>query len=158
MTIKSPNHKFHLLLHSADLLQEHLSVKLLALGITSSQARVIKALNRLGKISQIDLAREFDITAASMSTMTSRLTALGFITTQKDPANAKRNLLSLTSKGTGVIDDIEVVWASVDEYIEGLIGKDKLEAIGELAQELRDSLGGHKPGEKPIVKSKGKYD
>ncbi|MFT2092419.1 MarR family winged helix-turn-helix transcriptional regulator [Paraglaciecola sp. 2405UD69-4] len=152
MTIKSSKHKFHLLLHSADLLQEYLSVKLLALGITSSQARVIKALNRLGKISQIDLAREFDITAASMSTMTSRLTALGFITTQKDPANAKRNLLSLTPKGTAIIDDIEIAWASVDEYIEELIGKEKQHTLAELTQELRDSLGGHKPGERPASK------
>lgn len=153
MTIKSSKNKFHLLLHSADLLQEYLNAKLLTLGITSSQARVIKALNRLEKTSQIDLAREFDITAASMSTMTSRLTALGFVITQKDPVNAKRNLLSLTPKGAAIIDDIEKTWASVDDYIEELIGREKQHTLAELTQELRDSLGGHKPGERPTSKS-----
>ena len=152
MTIKPSKHKFHLLLHSADLIQEYLSVKLLALGITSSQARVIKALNYIGKTSQIDLAKEFDITAASMSTMTSRLIALGFITTQKDPANAKRNLLSLTPRGIAIIDDIEMAWASVDEYIQARIGKEKQHTLAELTQELRDSLGGRKPDKKPIIK------
>ena len=146
MTIKPSKHKFHLLLHSADLIQEYLSVKLLALGITSSQARVIKALNHLGKTSQVDLAKEFDITAASMSTMTGRLTALGFIATQKDPVNAKRNLLSLTPKGTAIIDDIEMAWANVDEYIQARIGKEKQHTLAALTQELRDSLGGRKPG------------
>lgn len=154
MTIKPSKHKFHLLLHSADLIQEYLSVKLLALGITSSQARVIKALNHLEKTSQIDLAKEFDITAASMSTMTSRLIALGFISTQKDPANAKRNLLSLTPKGIAIIDDIEMAWASVDEYIQVRIGKEKQHTLAALTQELRDALGGRKPGKEQESKPK----
>lgn len=148
MTKKKSNYQFHLLLHSADLIQEYLRCKLLELDITPSQARVIKALNMFNEVSQVDLAREFGITAASMSTMTSRLIASGFIKTEKDPVNAKRNLLSLTAKGIGILDDIEVAWASVDQYMEDGIGRDNLDSLSELTLLLRNSVGGHKPGEK----------
>ncbi|MEO9273236.1 MarR family winged helix-turn-helix transcriptional regulator [Marinomonas sp. 5E14-1] len=114
-------------------------------GLLPKQARVIKALNRMHSVSQIDLAREFGITAASMSTMTARLIALGFIECEKDPINTKRNLLSLTAKGTAVLDDINHAWLSVDTYIEEIIGRDPQQELAKLTLLLRDSLGGKSP-------------
>ncbi|MEH6454403.1 MAG: MarR family transcriptional regulator [Psychromonas sp.] len=148
MAKQTHQHKFHLLLHSADLIHEHLRIELLALDITPQQARVIKALSRKECVSQIDLAREFDITAASMSTMTVRLITSGFIKTEKDPINAKRNLLSLTEKGSAILNDISLVWDSVDVYMEEMIGNDNLDTLTDLTTLLRNSLGGCKPGTK----------
>ncbi|MBQ4832071.1 winged helix-turn-helix transcriptional regulator [Pseudoalteromonas sp. MMG010] len=138
-------YKFHLLLHSADLIQEYLRVKLLPFGLTPNQARVIKTINLMGNISQVELAREFNITPASMSTMTSRLIALNLIKSQKDAKNAKRNLLRLSSKGHNLVNDISQVWQSVDEYIEQNIGIENTTALAELSEMLRDSLGGRMP-------------
>jgi len=141
-------HNFHLLLHSADLVHEYLRSQLLPLNLTPQQARVIKTLSRLGEVSQVDLAREFAITPASMSTMTTRLIAADFIVTRKDPINAKRNLLRLTSKGEGSLNDITLVWTNVDKYIEDKIGVNKQQELTELTLLLRDSLGGFIPGTK----------
>lgn len=147
MTKARKSHQFHLLLHAADLVQDHLRVQLLPLEVSPQQARVIKALGRMGTVSQVDLAREFGITAASMSTMTSRLIALDLIAAQKDPSNAKRNLISLTGKGEALLGDISRVWAGVDTFIEEKIGSDNTQELAELARLLRDALGGRRPGD-----------
>lgn len=140
------SYSFHCLLHTADLIQDHLHIRLAPLGISSQQARVIKALGFLGPISQIELAREFGITAASMSTMTSRLIALELIAAEKDALNAKRNLLSLTDKSKALLDDIDRAWASTDAVIEESIGQENMQELTELTRQLRDALGGRKPG------------
>lgn len=146
MPKKRHSYQFHCLLHAADLIQDYLRTQLLPLGVSPPQARVIKALGFLGPISQIELAREFGITAASMSTMTSRLITLELIAAQKDPQNAKRNLISLTAKGEALIDDISQAWASTDTFMAESIGSDNAQALTELTRQLRDALGGRKPG------------
>lgn len=140
------SYKFHSLLHAADLVQGHLRTQLLPLGISSPQARVIMALSFLGPISQIELAREFGITAASMSTMISRLIALELIAAEKDPENAKRNLIQLSRNGEALLGDIEQAWARTDEFMEESIGGENAQALTVLARQLRDALGGRKPG------------
>ena len=140
------SHKFHYLLHSADLLQDYLRAQLAPLEISPHQARVIMALNRMGEVSQIDLAREFDIAAASMSTMTSRLIALGLIRSRKDPANAKRNIVSLTKQGKALVGDIDRVWTGVDEYVAEKLGARDVSKLAALTLSLRDALGGRRPG------------
>ncbi len=138
-------HKFHYLLHSADLVHDYLRVQLLPLEVSPHQARVVKALSRMGPVSQIDLAREFDITAASMSTMTARLITLDLIQVEKDPSNAKRNVISLTKKGQTISPKISRAWANVDAFIEDKIGAKNREKLAELTLSLRDSLGGRSP-------------
>ncbi|MGQ7848380.1 MarR family winged helix-turn-helix transcriptional regulator [Granulosicoccus sp. 3-233] len=138
--------KFHYLLHSADLIHDHLRTQLSPFNLSPQQARVIKALNRMGPVSQIELAREFGITAASMSTMTTRLIALNYVSAEKDPVNAKRNLISLTDDGRALIADIDQTWAQVDVFMENRIGGDNVDKLAELTRLLRDSLGGRVPG------------
>ncbi|GAB5451173.1 MAG: hypothetical protein Hals2KO_15010 [Halioglobus sp.] len=147
------SYKFHYLLHSADLINDYLRVQLLPLEISPHQARVIKALERIGPVSQIDLAREFDIAAASMSTMTARLVARGLIKSEKDPLNAKRNIVSLTRKGRALTGEISRVWASIDAFMGEKIGTKDMVKLAELTRSLRDSLGGRSPGSKQEVSS-----
>ena len=138
--------KFHFLLHSADLIQDHLRIQLSPFNLSPRQARVIKALNRIGPMSQIELARQFGITAASMSTMTTRLIALNYVSAEKDPHNAKRNIISLTDDGKALVGDIDRTWEDVDLFMEEKIGSDNAEKLAELTRLLRDSLGGRPPG------------
>ena len=113
-------------------MQDYLRTQLSPLGVSPPQARVIKALGRLGPISQIELARELGITAAPMSTVTSRLIALELIAAEKDPQNAKRNLISLTAKGEALLDDISRAWAGTDAFMEESIGSDNAQALSDL--------------------------
>jgi DNA-binding MarR family transcriptional regulator len=91
-----------LLLHSAALVEERLRLRLAELGIPPRQARVLDALDRMKKASQADLAREFDLTPASMSTMTGRLLDSGLILRSPHPDEARSNVLQLSDKGMGV--------------------------------------------------------
>lgn len=142
------SYKFDYLLHSADLIKDYLRVQLLPLEISPHQARVIKVLDRMGPVSQIDLAREFGITAASMSTMTARLIALGLVRSEKDPLNAKRNVISLTRKGKALRRKINQVWESADAFMEEKIGAKNMVKLAEITRSLRDSPGGLVPDDK----------
>ena len=145
-------YKLHLLLHSADLIDEQLRIELAALGIKPRQARVLSSLNRLKTASQVELAREFNVTPASMSTMTSRLIAAGYISRKPDPEAPRSNQLKLTRKGDALVSDIRATWAKIDTVIEDAIGLKKAQELAQLTEELRDALGGWVPGTKPSAK------
>ncbi len=138
-------HDFHGLLHSADLVETALRRKLAPLGIQPRQARVVEALARMGPVSQADLAAAFRITPASMSTMTDRLAAAGYLTRTVDPASRRQNLLELTAKGRNLLAAIDEAWSAVDDTIRVVLGDDAATFFHQ-ARRLRDGLGGTIPG------------
>lgn len=143
--MQADQHDFHGLLHSADLVETILRQKLAPLGIHPRQARVLEAMGRTGPVSQSDLASAFGVTSASMSTMTDRLLAAGYITRAIDPASRRQNVLELTDKGRALLAGISEAWAAVDDTIRAVLGKDSA-AFLDLARRLRDGLGGTIPG------------
>ena len=146
MKKENRSNKLHYLLHSAALIEKCLTTQLQTLGLGPRQARVIGALHRLGPTSQVDLARECDITAASMSTMTSRLISAGYITRETDPLEVRRNTLTLTDLGLSLVDDIKKKWTEVDHIIEKAIGVEDSKTLANLTRNLRNALGGRAPG------------
>ena len=146
MKEKNRSNKLHYLLHSAALIEKCLTTQLKTLGLGPRQARVIDALNRMGSTSQAELARECGITAASMSTMTSRLISAGYITRKTDPLEMRRNTLTLTDLGLSLLNDIKKKWTEVDHIIENAIGVEESKTLAHLTRELRNALGGRAPG------------
>lgn len=142
-------YKFHYLLHAAHLLEERLRARLMPLGVQPRQARVLDALERMGAASQVDLADAFGLTAASMSTMTSRLQKAGLITRRRDRSERRSNVLKLTDKGQDLLKAIYEAWRETDGDVADLIGVDKADQLGELTYQLRNALGGRTPGSEP---------
>lgn len=134
--------KLHPLIHSATLIEDLLRVELKPIGIGPRKARVMNVLYLMGSASQGELAREFGITRASMSTMTSRLIAGGFITRKVDEDGQRRVKLKLTAKGTALIEQINETWRKVDRIMEESIGKEKAHQLATLSGKLRNALGG----------------
>ena len=120
--------------------------RLAEIGIRPRQARIIDALSQMEPASQVALAREFDITPASMSTMTVRLIEAGFISREAHPDEARSNVLRLTERGRGLLSDIHAAWRDMDALIAERIGPTEAEALARLTRVLRDSLGGRVPG------------
>lgn len=143
--MQADEHQFHGLLHSADLIETELRRRLAPLGIQPRQARVIEAMGRMGAASQADLASTFGVTAASMSTMTDRLLAAGYITRTTDPASRRQNVLELTDKGYALLASIAEVWTAVDDTIAAVLGEDAPTFL-RMARRLRAGLGGTIPG------------
>ena len=139
------HHDFHGLLHSADLIEAELRRRLAPFGIQPRQARVLEAMGRMGRTSQTDLASAFGVTSASMSTMTDRLLAAGYITRAVDPASRRQNALELADKGRTLLAGITEAWSAVDDRIRDALGRDAA-TFFDLARRLRDGLGGTIPG------------
>lgn len=137
----------HYILHSADLIEQDLRRRLAGLDLHPRQARMIDALDRMGQASQIALAREFDVTPASMSTMAARLIAAGYVTRLADPTDHRGNLLRLTEHGESTLSAIRAVWCDVDRMIAARIGADNARTLADLARDLRDAMGGRVPGD-----------
>lgn len=136
----------HYTLHSATLVEERLRQRMDALGIRHKQARVIDALARMEPTSQVALAREFDVTPASMSTMTMRLIEAGYVSRTPHPDEARSNVLRLTEKGHGLLAAIHDVWTEMGVMITEQLGPEDAATYARLARKLRDKLGGHVPG------------
>ncbi len=136
----------HHLLHSADLVEDALRQRLALIDLRPRQARIIDALARMEPASQVALARAFDITPASMSTMTARLIEAGFVTREVDPEEARSNLLRLTPRGRGLLSEIHAAWRDVDRMIAERIGAEEAQTLSRLTRALRDGLGGRVPG------------
>lgn len=137
-------HDFHGLLHSADIVEAELRRHLAPLGIHPRQARVIEAMGRSGPVSQTDLASMFGVTSASMSTMTDRLEAAGYITRAIHQASRRQNVLELTDKGRTLLSGIDSAWSAVDNTIRAALGPDAA-TFFDLARRLRSGLGGTVP-------------
>lgn len=135
-----------MLLHFAHLLEERLRVRLTPLGIQPRQARVLDALGRMGQASQVELAREFAITAASMSTMTSRLLKAGLIERHVDEQELRSNVLKLSTHGQRLLKQIYREWQAIDQEISGVIGAENAAILATLTFELRNAFGGSTPG------------
>lgn len=140
--------KLHLLLHSATLVEERVRDQLASLDILPRQARVIDGLNRLGQVSQAELADMFGISAASMSTMINRLLTAGLVSREEDPTTRRKNVIKLTQKGQDKLEGIYAAWQAVDDKIETIMGLDGMNVLFEQTSTLREGLGGKTPGEK----------
>lgn len=138
--------QLHHLLHSANLVEDELRRRLVLIDVRPRQARILDALSRMEPASQIGVAREFNLTPASMSTMTARLIEAGFITREVDPSEARSNLLRLTDRGRSKLSDIHNTWREIDALIADKIGAEQAAQLASLTRELRDGLGGRVPG------------
>ena len=135
----------HPVLHSATLLEKRVETLLKPTGIRHRQALILDALLRIGPTSQRHLAKQFDVSAGSMSSMTERLVALGFITQNINPKNRRSDILDLTPDGRAVLEKVWVVWQEATSGIVAALGDNQARALTALSTKLRDSLGGSQP-------------
>lgn len=138
---------FHFHIHFAHLIEERLRSRLAPLGIHPRQARILDALGRMERASQAQLAREFDLTAASMSTMTSRLMAAGFIERRVDELEQRSNVLTLTQCGSRLLEQIYREWEAIDRETIEVLGEENTAQYLTFSLQLRNAFGGSTPGE-----------
>ncbi|WP_299500264.1 MarR family transcriptional regulator [uncultured Roseobacter sp.] len=148
----------HFLLHSAALVEDAVRRELRPLGLGPGQARVLDALDRMGPSSQVELAEECNITAASMSTMTMRLLAAGVIERRQDPNERRSNILRLSDSGIRLLKDVRAAWHAVDDIVQQAVGAEKAAALADLAHDLRDALGGRTPRARRAKREKPNAD
>lgn len=145
--MKNTTYHFHYFLHCSHLINERLRTKLDSLNVTAPQARVLDVLSRMGQASQVQLADELELTAASMSTMTSRLLTSGLIERRVDEKELRSNILTLSEQGKSLMTQVYQVWTQVDQEIEEAIGSDNAQQLAKITLDLRNAFGGFTPGD-----------
>lgn len=147
--MKTKHAKLHPLLHSAALVEKRVEALLSPTGVRHRQALILDALQLIGPTSQRHLAEVFNLSPGSISTMTERLVALGFITQSTVTNDRRRNHLELTHSGRTALEDVRAVWQQVDDEIEAAIAPENRELFFASASDIRKSFGGRVPGGEP---------
>lgn len=149
------NFHFHLHLFFAHLLEERLRSRFVPIGIHPRQARILDALDWMGKASQVELAREFDLSAASMSTMTSRLLTAELVERDVDEQEHRSHVLTLTALGKSLLTQIHREWRQIDREIIELIGEEDADRFAVFSLQLLRAFGGSPPGDDCLERGVG---
>lgn len=94
---------------------------LAAVGAHRTHYAVLAALDEFGPDSQAELGRRCGIDPSDMVALMGLLSGDGLVERQPDPADRRRNLVSITRAGRRRLDELaEVVGAAQDELLEPL--------------------------------------
>lgn len=94
---------------------------LAAVGAHRTHYAVLAALDEFGPDSQAELGRRCGIDPSDMVALMGLLTGDGLVERQPDPADRRRNLVSITRAGRRRLDELaEVVGAAQDELLKPL--------------------------------------
>ncbi|MEP3845995.1 MAG: MarR family winged helix-turn-helix transcriptional regulator [Paracoccaceae bacterium] len=143
--MKRQSAKFHPFLHAAANLEKHLEVLFADSNIRHRQALVLDALRAIGTSSQQYLAKHFGVSAGTMSSMISRLEALGYVQRGSDPSDRRIEMISNTPVGLAALEEVEKYWSDGDEIVERILGSKDTETFFALADKLSKGLGGGPP-------------
>jgi homoprotocatechuate degradation regulator HpaR len=118
-----------------------------ARGLTEQQWRVVRALAEVERLEIVALSARCRIHAASLSRILPRLDKVGLISRRPDAADHRRVIVSLTSRGRRVLDEIIPESARVYQQIARDVGPERLDQVYALLEEFIRLLGGAKPAE-----------
>jgi MarR family transcriptional regulator, lower aerobic nicotinate degradation pathway regulator len=103
---------------------------------------VLAALEEYGELSQADLGRRLGLDRNEVSGIATRLERDGYIDRQADPANRRRNVVTLTDSGRRYLEEIQRhADAAQDELLAGLNPAEREELNALLAK----LLASHRP-------------
>ena len=87
-------------------------------GVTPAQCHLLLEIEERGEASVGELAASFELDASTLSRTVDGLVKIGFVERRVDPANRRRQLVTLSATGKSKADDIN---ERCDRYYEGLL-------------------------------------
>lgn len=145
---RKPN-KLHALLHSASIVEKRVEALLKETGTRHRQALILDILEDFGPTAQKHLSTRFGVAPGSMSSMITRLVALGYVSQSTNPEDRRRDIVSLTPKGRAALEEVYEAWDEGDRLLQTSLGNAKADELFRLADELCIALGAHRPDVKP---------
>jgi homoprotocatechuate degradation regulator HpaR len=97
--------------------------------ITEQQWRVMRVLQEAGESDATQLSQSANVLAPSLTRMLRALEARGFTVARKDPADARRALITLTEAGLAFIRALSPESAAIYAGIEARLGRDRIEHL-----------------------------
>src|SRR5215469_6485520 len=109
-----------------------------------SDFAVLAALEEHGALSQADLGRRLGLDRNDVSGIVTRLESGRHVDRQADPANRRRNVVTLTSSGKRYLEEIQRhADAAQDELLAGLDPAERRQ-LNELLAKLLNATGGNR--------------
>ena len=147
--------RLHPFLHAASNLEKHLEVLFTCSSIRHRQALVLNALRAIGASSQRYLAEHFGVSAGTMSSMISRLEALGYVQRSSAPSDRRIEIISNTAVGLAALESAEKYWSDGDDMIGSILGPEDSEKFFALVDKLSKGLGGGPPKPEKATRKQG---
>ena len=118
-----------------------LTERLAAAGARGYHYRLLAALAEFGPSSQASLGRRTRMDRSDVVAAVSELAAQGLVERAADPADRRRNVVTLTPRGTARLERLDQVLAAVqDELLAPLSGAERAE-LARLLTRVLDSPG-----------------
>jgi len=118
-----------------------LTERLAAAGARGYHYRLLAALAEFGPSSQASLGRRTRMDRSDVVAAVSELAAQGLVERAADPADRRRNVVTLTPRGTARLERLDQVLAAVqDELLAPLSGAERAQ-LARLLARLLDSPG-----------------
>lgn len=109
-------------------------------GLFAGQQHIILALLENEGITVGEIARQLDVTPATVSVSVKRLEKAGFVKKQSDEANARITKLYLTEKGRAVPDRIKDRMDSQEKYITMGLSDDEKNMFSDMLDKVIDNM------------------
>ncbi len=111
-----------------------------ASGIEARWALYLRLLCDRGPLSTTEIAEAVGTSHSAVSQLAPKLEARGVIARRRDPNDDRRTLLALTAKGRRTLEEVEPLWAAIQEGVSDAVqrsGHDLLAAIGAFEAALK---------------------
>jgi DNA-binding MarR family transcriptional regulator len=86
-------------------------------GVYHAQHRLLMEISRNPNASQIDIARQMDVTAATIAVSLKKLEKEGYINREKDESDSRFNKITVTEKGDRVVKRSREIFESTDQKV-----------------------------------------
>ncbi len=108
-------------------------------GVRGYHFRVLAALDQYGPSSQANLSRYTGIDESEVVATVKDLLTRGFVTTQRDPGDRRRNIVTITKRGSGILERLDIGLASVQEAVLAPLSANERRTFVRLLQRLTGS-------------------
>ena len=106
-----------LLQHSAHLARENIRGRMSGCGLTPSQTSVLLYLSQHGQAGQTELAEHMRVKAPTAGGILDRMAEKGLLVRTGEEKDARRRLVCLTEKGTGLVEEIRRKFSQAEEEL-----------------------------------------
>lgn len=107
------------------------------MGISSAAGWALVQVGRMGDdVRQIDLARELDVTGATLVRLLDQMAASGLVERRRDPVDARVSRIRPTPRGRELLTSIEATFAALREDILTGVSDDDLATALAVAEHL----------------------
>jgi DNA-binding MarR family transcriptional regulator len=104
------------------------------------QFQILGLLHDHGGLAQGDLMREMDVDPSILVTLLNPLEADGLVARDRDPADRRRHLVTLTRKGERALDSASRAQKETEDELFASLSGEQREQLGGLLIALRDGL------------------